>query len=220
MVRDLDIADGALSLTIALTVPGCPLRAELPAAGRPRAARVSRHRARRALVRRHVARARRPRSPTKLRGGVTERSQGISVDAKTRVLAVASGKGGVGKSSLTVNLAAAFSVAGAAHGRARRRRLRLLDPGHARHPPAPDRGRQDDRPAGPRRPEGHVDRLLPRRQRAGHVARPDAPPRARAVPLRRPLGRARLARRRHAARHRATSRSRSASSCPRRRSSS
>jgi ATP-binding protein involved in chromosome partitioning len=48
----------------------------------------------------------------KLRGGVAERSRGISVDRSTRVLAVASGKGGVGKSSLTVNLAAAFSRLG------------------------------------------------------------------------------------------------------------
>jgi ATP-binding protein involved in chromosome partitioning len=48
----------------------------------------------------------------KLRGGVSERSKGISVDRNTRVLAVASGKGGVGKSSLTVNLAAAFSRLG------------------------------------------------------------------------------------------------------------
>jgi ATP-binding protein involved in chromosome partitioning len=47
-----------------------------------------------------------------LRGDVAERSPGISVDAGTRVIAVASGKGGVGKSSLTANLAAAFSLAG------------------------------------------------------------------------------------------------------------
>ena len=48
----------------------------------------------------------------KLRGGVSERTPGISVDAKTRVVAVASGKGGVGKSSLSANLAAAFSTLG------------------------------------------------------------------------------------------------------------
>ncbi len=49
---------------------------------------------------------------TKLRGGVSERTPGISVDASTRVIAVASGKGGVGKSSLSANLAAAFSTLG------------------------------------------------------------------------------------------------------------
>ena len=120
----------------------------------------------------------------------------------TRVIAVASGKGGVGKSSLTANLAAAFSGSGHAHRRPRRRRLRLLDPDDARDQPAPGRRRQDDRAAGARRPQGDVHRLLPRRQHADHVARADAAPSARAVPLRRPLGRARHARGRHAAGHR------------------
>ena len=56
---------------------------------------------------------------TRLRGGRAERE--ISLDPATRVIAVASGKGGVGKSSLTVNLAAALDPRG--------QRVGLLDLG-------------------------------------------------------------------------------------------
>jgi ATP-binding protein involved in chromosome partitioning len=111
MVRDIEIDGGDVSVTIALTVAGCPLResfqqqvvehvGSVPGVERVRLGfDVMSPEEKSALT-------------TKLRGGVEQRSKGISVDRSTRVLAIASGKGGVGKSSLTVNLAAAFSRLG------------------------------------------------------------------------------------------------------------
>jgi ATP-binding protein involved in chromosome partitioning len=111
MVRRADVVDGRADIEIALTVPGCPLRAsfetQVEEALRPidgidevtLSFTVMTPEEKAALT-------------TKLRGGVSERTPGISVDAETRVIAVASGKGGVGKSSLSANLAAALSGLG------------------------------------------------------------------------------------------------------------
>jgi ATP-binding protein involved in chromosome partitioning len=111
MVRAVAIDDGVITVTIALTVAGCPLRSAfqdqvsahvgtLPGVvGVQLEFDVMTPEERAALT-------------TKLRGGVAERSKGLSVDRSTRVLAIASGKGGVGKSSITANLAAAFSRLG------------------------------------------------------------------------------------------------------------
>ena len=109
MVRGVEIDGGHVAVTIALTVAGCPLRSSFED-----------------QVREHVATLpgvetvdlhfdvmspdERAALTTKLRGGAEVR--GIQLSPRTRVVAVASGKGGVGKSSLTVSLAAALAATG------------------------------------------------------------------------------------------------------------
>jgi ATP-binding protein involved in chromosome partitioning len=111
MVRNVGIDGGEVAVTIALTVAGCPLRSsfeqQVAEALRPVAGveRVS-------LEFDVMSAEEKTELTSRLRGGVTERTKGISLDRSTRVIAVASGKGGVGKSSLTVNLATAFSRLG------------------------------------------------------------------------------------------------------------
>jgi ATP-binding protein involved in chromosome partitioning len=115
MVRDVRIEGGDVAVTIALTVAGCPLRSSFEE-------QVGRTVGELAGVR-SVSLSFDVMSPDeraaltqRLRGGRPERTKGIALDPATRVLAVASGKGGVGKSSLTVNIAAALTDAGQSVG--------------------------------------------------------------------------------------------------------
>src|SRR4051794_12187167 len=111
MVRGIEVEDGVVSLTIVLTIAGCPLRdsferqveealRDVPGIrGFSLSFGVMTPEERQALT-------------TKLRGGAPERDNVVRLPRDCRVIAVASGKGGVGKSSLTANLAVAFSHMG------------------------------------------------------------------------------------------------------------
>jgi ATP-binding protein involved in chromosome partitioning len=109
MVRSVEIDGPDVAVTIALTVAGCPLRNSFQdqvaehVGGLPDVRRVE-------LRFDVMSPDEKAALTTKLRGGRPEKS--ISLDPATRVIAVASGKGGVGKSSLTVNLAAALDGLG------------------------------------------------------------------------------------------------------------
>jgi ATP-binding protein involved in chromosome partitioning len=111
MVRSVEIDGGQVVVTIALTVAGCPLRSSFEDQVRREVATLD------GVVEVHLGfdvmtPEERQALTQKLRGSVSGRSKGLSLDASTRVLAVCSGKGGVGKSTVTASLAVALSEQG------------------------------------------------------------------------------------------------------------
>ncbi|QSI49313.1 Mrp/NBP35 family ATP-binding protein [Thermobispora bispora] len=114
MVKSVDVApDGVVRVGVYLTVAGCPLRDRIT---RDVTAAVSKVEG---VTKVHVdldvmSEEQRKELQAKLRGsrGPEKEIPFAKPNSTTRVLAVASGKGGVGKSSITVNLAAAMAASG------------------------------------------------------------------------------------------------------------
>jgi ATP-binding protein involved in chromosome partitioning len=104
-------ADGSITVRVALTTAGCPLRTQLQRDVQARVGSlpgVTKVHVRTSEMSSHqkkelMARARRR---------AQDRQPATEIPGRTRVLAVSSGKGGVGKSSVTVNLAAGLAGRG------------------------------------------------------------------------------------------------------------
>ncbi len=113
MVKEIEVAaDGAVTVTVLLTVSGCPMKdtitREVTAAVTkvPGVSSVS-------VTLDVMSTEQRQQLQTTLRGGQAAKEIPFArADSLTKVIAVASGKGGVGKSSVTVNLALAMTRAG------------------------------------------------------------------------------------------------------------
>ena len=112
MVRGATIdAEGKVVVTIALTTSGCPLRAQIQRDIRTRIGSVPgvTHVK---LDWTEMTQAEKSRAMEKARFNVSQREEDTAIGPLTRVVLVASGKGGVGKSSVTANLAAALADRG------------------------------------------------------------------------------------------------------------
>jgi ATP-binding protein involved in chromosome partitioning len=113
MVKHVEIgADGAVVVQVWLTVAGCPLRETITRDVTAAVGQVAGVRSVRVDLD-VMSEEQRRALQTKLRGAAPEREIPFAKPGSlTKVYAIASGKGGVGKSSVTVNLAVAMAAAG------------------------------------------------------------------------------------------------------------
>ena len=112
MARGAQVSDdGVIRIEIALTTSGCPLRAQIQRDVKSRLESlpgVTKVR----IVWAELTADEKAAAMAKARFNVSQRAPDTAIPPTTKVLMVASGKGGVGKSTVTTNLAAALAAQG------------------------------------------------------------------------------------------------------------
>ena len=112
MARGAQVSDdGVIRIEIALTTSGCPLRAQIQKDVKARLESlpgVTKVR----IVWSELTADEKAAAMAKARFNVAQRAPDTAIGPTTKVLMVASGKGGVGKSTVTTNLAAALAAQG------------------------------------------------------------------------------------------------------------
>jgi len=111
MITDVDIEGSKVDIGLALTIAECPLRSQIEGDTRRRVEAMP---GVEAVNIRTTAMTKRQRAElmSVARRHARENAEPTRVASTTRVIAVASGKGGVGKSSVSVNLAAGLAAEG------------------------------------------------------------------------------------------------------------